>query len=121
MAQRVPGPLTQSGGELNGSGTLTVTGSGSGFSSGTESGSGTTNVQGGATFTSTSFGLDGGRTLQLGGGSAATGAQVNIGLNALCRPVFGSENIFGGISAIGSAVELIICRLKCEFVSRPAG
>ena len=38
-----------SGGELNGSGTLTVTGTAL-LTGGTQSGSGTTNVQGGATF-----------------------------------------------------------------------
>lgn len=67
--------LTQSGGELTGSGTVTATGV-STFSDGTESGSGTTIAAGGAAFTSTGFGLDGGRTLQLGGSSTATGTFV---------------------------------------------
>ena len=68
------GALTQSGGELNGTGTLTMTGPAvSNFSGGTQSGSGTTFAQSGATFSSTSFGLDGGRTLQLGGTSTTSG------------------------------------------------
>ena len=71
------GALTQTGGELNGSGTLTVTGRSSSLTGGTESGSGTTIVQGGVSFGNGSpgpcFGLDGGRTLQLGGTSTATG------------------------------------------------
>ena len=71
--------FTQSGGELNGTGTLTVTGTGpvpaSNFSAGTQSGSGTTIAQNGATFSSTGFGLDGGRTLQLGGASTTSGAS----------------------------------------------
>src|SRR5262249_4735446 len=57
--------FTQTGGLLTGSGTLTVTGL-STFSGGTQSGLGTTLAQGGAAFSLTSFGLDGGRTLQLG-------------------------------------------------------
>ena len=74
------GALTQTGGELNGSGTLTVTGTGSLLTGGTESGSGTTIVQGGVSFGNGSpgpvnFGLDGGRTLQLGGTSTATSAS----------------------------------------------
>ena len=81
------GGLTQSGGELNGTGTLTVTGTGpvpaSNFSGGTQSGSGTTLAQNGATFSSTGFGLDGGRTLQLGGASTTSGASVQINLNSI--------------------------------------
>ena len=57
------GTLTQSSGQLNGSGALTATGASS-FSGGTQSGSGTTFATGGAAFSLTGFGLDGGRTLQ---------------------------------------------------------
>ena len=53
----------------------------SNFSGGTQSGSGTTIAQNGATFSSTGFGLDGGRTLQLGGASTTSGASVQINLN----------------------------------------
>ena len=85
------GALTQTGGELNGSGSLTVTGTGSLLTAGTESGSGTTIVQAGVSFGNGSpgpvnFGLDGGRTLQLGGTSTATsasnGGTATIDLNA---------------------------------------
>ena len=72
--------LTQSGGLLTGTGTVTVTGSAQ-LSGGRESGTGTTTVQNGATFTTTSFQLDGGHTLKLGGSSAASGANVSINLN----------------------------------------
>jgi hypothetical protein len=77
------GSLTQDGGELNGSGTVTVTGAGS-FASGTESGTGTTVVQGGASFAVNGFGigLDGGRTLELGGTSTVKAFGVTIDLNA---------------------------------------
>ena len=91
----ITGALTQSAGQLNGSGTLTATGASS-FSGGTESGSGTTFATGGAAFSSTGFGLDGGRTLQLGGSSTATGTQVQISLNA------GNWNT--GVSDAGSGV-----------------
>src|SRR5260370_26891484 len=64
--------LTQSGGTLNGSGILTVSGL-SNLSGGTESGSGATIAQGGAAFTSPGFILDGTRKLQPGGTSPATG------------------------------------------------
>ena len=84
---------TQSGGELNGTGTLTVTGASS-FSGGRQSGSGTTIAQGGAAFTLTDFGLDGGRTLQLGGTSTASGTNVQINLN--------SSNPSTGVSDPGS-------------------
>ena len=57
----------------------------SSFSGGTQSGSGTTIAQGGAAFSSTGFGLDGGRTLQLGGTSTATGTSVQINLNGPTR------------------------------------
>src|SRR5262249_18042421 len=46
-----------------------------------ESGSGTTTVQGGATFTTSNFSLDGGHTLALGGSSVASGTSVAINLN----------------------------------------
>ena len=85
--------LTQSSGELNGTGTLTATGASS-FSGGWQSGSGTTIAQGGAAFTLTGFGLDGGRTLQLGGTSTASGTNVQINLN--------SSNPSTGVSDPGS-------------------
>ena len=65
---------------MTGPGTLTVTGL-STLSGGRESGSGTTFAEGGAAFTSSGFGLDGGRTLELGGSSTATGTYVGINLN----------------------------------------
>ena len=74
------GSLTESSGVINGTGTLTVTGL-STLSGGTQSGSGTTVAQGGAAFTGVSFGLDAGRTLQLGGTSTAIGTNVEINLN----------------------------------------
>ena len=74
------GTLTQTGGLLTGIGTLTVTGL-STLSGGRESGSGRTFAEGGAAFTSSGFGLDGGRTLELGGSSTATGTYVGINLN----------------------------------------
>ena len=80
---------------LNGSGTLAVTGA-STLSGGTESGSGTTNAQGGAAFSSTGFALDGGRTLQLGGASTASGTNVQIDLNG--------TNPNTGLSAAGSGI-----------------
>ena len=92
------GGLTQSGGELNGTGTLTVTGA-SNFSNGTQSGSGTTVAQGGAAFSSTGFGLDGGRTLQLGGISSATGTSVQISLNS-SNPNTGTSDSGSGILTI---------------------
>ena len=98
------GGLTQSGGELNGTGTLTVTGTGpvpaSSFSNGTQSGSGTTLAQNGATFSSTGFGLDGGRTLQLGGASTTSGASVQINLN--------SSNPNNSVSDVGSGTLTIL-------------
>ena len=98
------GGLTQSGGELNGTGTLTVTGTGpvpaSNFSNGTQSGSGTTLAQNGATFSSTGFGLDGGRTLQLGGASTTSGASVQINLN--------SSNPNNSVSDVGSGTLTIL-------------
>ena len=96
--------FTQSGGELNGTGTLTVTGTGpvpaSNFSDGTQSGSGTTLAQNGATFSSTGFGLDGGRTLQLGGASTTSGASVQINLN--------SSNPNNSVSDAGSGTLTIL-------------
>ena len=74
------GALTQSSGLLNGTGILTISGL-STLSGGRESGSGTTIAQGGALFSTTNFSLDGGRTLQLGGASTATGTSVQINLN----------------------------------------
>ncbi|WP_292458318.1 hypothetical protein, partial [Mesorhizobium sp.] len=78
-AATTTGALSQSGGELNGSGQLTVTGLAT-LSGGTESGPGTTLAQGGAAFNG-SFGLDGGRVLQLGGSSTAAG-YIYLDLNA---------------------------------------
>ncbi len=98
------GALTQSGGHLNGSGTLTVTGLStlSGVSDySTESGSGTTIAQGGATFSGALFGLDGGRTLQLGGASTATGAGAAIDLNSI-NPNTGSSDAGSGTLTIAS-------------------
>ena len=103
------GSLTQTGGELNGSGTLTVTGTGSLVTGGTQSGSGMTIVQAGVSFGNGSpgpvnFGLDGGRTLQLGGTSTATsasnGAIVTIDLNA--------TNPNSGLSDAGSGTLTIL-------------
>jgi hypothetical protein len=84
--------LTQNGGELNGSGTLTVTGAGS-FAGGTQSGTGTTLVQGGASFNfnGLGIGLDGGRTLELGGTSTVAASGVTIDLNAT-NPNTGSSD-----------------------------
>ena len=96
--------LTQSGGELNGSGTLTVTGLStlSGVSNySTESGPGTTIAQGGATFSESLFGLDGGRTLQLDGASTATGAGAAINLNNI-NPTTGSSDAGSGTLTIAS-------------------
>ncbi len=95
--------LTQSGGHLNGTGTLTVTGLStlSGVSNySTESGSGTTIAQGGAAFTVV-FGLDGGRTLQLGGASTATGAGAAIDLNNI-NPNIGLSDAGSGTLTIAS-------------------
>nr|WP_244920147.1 Ig-like domain-containing protein [Rhizobium etli] len=85
--------LVQSGGILGGDKTLTVSGT-STLSAGTQSGTGTTFANGGAEFISTGFGLDGGRTLRLGGTSAATGSYVLLSLNA--------SNPQTGLSEIGS-------------------
>jgi hypothetical protein len=65
------------------------------LSGGTESGTGTTIAQGGAAFSTASFSLDGGRTLQLGGISTATGTFVQIELN-------GGSDPGSGILTIGS-------------------
>ena len=87
------GSLVQTNGLLSGTGTLTASGD-SAFSGGTQSGSGTTIAQGGAAFTLSSFGLDGGRTLELGGASTATGTFVQINLN--------DSNPNTGVSEVGS-------------------
>ena len=109
LAAVTTGALTQTGGELNGSGTLTVTGTGSLLTGGTESGSGTTIVQAGVSFGNGSpgpvnFGLDGGRTLQLGGTStamsASNGAIATIDLNA--------TNPNSGLSDAGSGTLTIL-------------
>ena len=96
----ITGALTQSAGQLNGSGTLTATGASS-FSGGTQSGSGTTFATGGAAFSLTGFGLDGGRTLQLGGASTATGTFVQISLNA-ANPNTGVSDAGSGSLTIAS-------------------
>ena len=96
----ITGGLTQSGAELNGTGTLTASGP-SAFSGGTQSGSGTTIAQGGAAFTAANFGLDGGRTLQLGGTSTATGTSVQISLNA-ANPNTGLSDAGSGTLTIAS-------------------
>ncbi|ANL30128.1 phosphatidic acid phosphatase protein (plasmid) [Rhizobium phaseoli] len=87
------GALVQSGGFIGGGGTLNVSGA-STLSGGTQGGPGTTFADGGAEFISTGFGLDGGRTLRLGGTSTATGSYVQLGLNA--------SNPEGGLSETGS-------------------
>ena len=71
------------------------------LSGGTESGSGTTNAQGGAAFSSTGFALDGGRTLQLGGASTASGTNVQINLNG-ANPNTGLSDAGSGILTIGN-------------------
>ena len=53
-------------------------------------------ASGGATFTSTGFLLDGGRTLRLGGTSTVTGTFVQIGLNGGNDPGSGSLTIASG-------------------------
>src|SRR6185437_2500747 len=83
-------------------------------SGGTQNGSGTTIAQGGATFTSTGFILDGTRTLQLGGTSTATGTNVQIQLNGSSSPgsgiltiasgaTFNDETTSGGLSILASS------------------
>ena len=59
---------------------MTITGSAT-LSGGSETGAGTTIAEGGATFNDSSFYLDGGRTLELDGSSAATGSYDYIYLN----------------------------------------
>ena len=71
------------------------------FSGGTQSGSGTTLAQGGAAFTSAGFGLDGGRTLQLGGTSTASGTSVSINLNNI-NPNTGVSDPGSGTLTIAS-------------------
>ncbi|AZO32335.1 hypothetical protein [Mesorhizobium sp. M1B.F.Ca.ET.045.04.1.1] len=66
---------------------------------GSEGGSGTTLAQGGAAFNG-SFGLDGGRVLQLGGSSTATG-YIYLDLNA-ANPNTGTSDLGAGTLAIGS-------------------
>ena len=92
--------LTQSGGELTGSATVTVTGPGaaSTISGGTQSGSGITFAQHGATLSGSS-GLDGGRTLQLGGTSTTSGASVSLSLNST-NPNTGASDAGSGTLAV---------------------
>src|SRR5580658_731504 len=87
--------FSQSGGLLTGSGTVTVT-SVANLSSGTESGGGTTVAQDGAALTTTSFGLDGGRVLELQGTSTATGNYVYLQLNNGGDPGSGTVQIDAG-------------------------
>ncbi|WP_165421849.1 Ig-like domain-containing protein, partial [Rhizobium ruizarguesonis] len=94
--------LVQSGGLLGGGGTLTVSGA-STLSGGTQGGPGTTFANGGAEFISTGFGLDGGRTLRLGGTSAATGSYVQLGLNASNPQTGLSENGSGTLTVANGA------------------
>ncbi|MGR9145674.1 Ig-like domain-containing protein (plasmid) [Rhizobium leguminosarum] len=94
--------LVQSAGLLGGGGTLTVSGA-STFSGGTQSGSGTTFANGGAEFISTGFGLDGGRTLRLGGTSAATGNIVQMALNGYNPQTGLSEAGSGTLTVAGGA------------------
>ncbi len=89
------GNFTFSGGLLTGTGTFTVSGL-STLSGGRESGSGTTIAQGGAAFSTTSFSLDGGRTLQLGGTSTAIGTDVRIFFNGGTDPGSGILTIANG-------------------------
>src|SRR5262249_44282221 len=67
---------------------------------------GTTNAQGGAAFSSTSFGLDGGRALQLGGTSTASGSSAFINLNAT-NPNTGTSDPGSGTLTILSGATLI--------------
>src|SRR5262249_50701292 len=96
----IDGQLVQSGGLLTSGAALTVSGA-SAFSGGTQSGSGTTNAQGGAAFGNTTFGLDGGRTLQLGGSNVATGTFGQINLNG-ANPNTGVSDAGSGILTIAS-------------------
>ena len=73
------GALTQSGGLLNGTGTLTVSGCRHCLAAGERVWD--DDCAGGAAFSTTGSALDGGRTLQLGGTSTATGTYVQINLN----------------------------------------
>jgi len=93
------GSLVQTGGLLTGGGTLTATGS-SAFSGGTQGGTGTTLAQGGAAF-SNFFGLDGGRALQLGGSSTATGTFALVDLNG-ANPITGQSETGSGTLTIAS-------------------
>src|SRR5262249_26506975 len=87
----------QSGGLLTGTGTLTVSGLAT-LSGGRESGSGTTNAQGGAAFSGTGFSLDGGRTLQLGGSSAASSNNVAVNLKGGSDPGSSIRAIASGVT-----------------------
>jgi hypothetical protein len=97
--------LNQTGGLISGTGTATVTGATT-ITGGVESGSGTTVVQEGATIGTAgqatfNFGLDGGRTLQLGGSSLALGTNTQFDLNAV-NPNTGTSDPGSGILAIAS-------------------
>ena len=85
---------------LNGTGTLTVSGSVD-IVGGTESGSGTTIARAGRRSARRVSALDGGRTLQLGGTSTATGTYVQINLNG-ANPNTGVSDAGSGILTIAS-------------------
>ncbi|WP_432444791.1 hypothetical protein, partial [Rhizobium leguminosarum] len=96
------GVLVQTAGSISGAVPLTVSGA-STLSGGTQGGPGTTFANGGAEFISTGFGLDGGRTLRLGGTSAATGSYVQLGLNASNPQTGLSENGSGTLTVANGA------------------
>src|SRR5262249_50564048 len=89
------GGVGQSGGLFTGDGWLRATGL-SALSGGTQGGSGTTVLQGGASITLTGFGLDGDRTLELGGTSSVTGTSTQIRLNAGVEAGSGTLKIGSG-------------------------
>ena len=89
------GGLTQSGGELNGTGTLTVTGHRP-SRAGRRAGRGRRLRRAARRSAGSSFGLDGGRTLQLGGASTATGPASSINLNST-NPTTGTSDPGSGI------------------------
>ncbi|WFU21156.1 Ig-like domain-containing protein [Bradyrhizobium sp. CB1717] len=91
------GSLSQLGGTFSGIGSIALAGATS-LSGGVQAGTGTTVAQGGAAFGSF-FALDGGRVLQLGGSSTATGTFAQVDLNG--------ANPTTGLSEIGSGTLMI--------------